>query len=139
MARMCGRAFRDKRGISPVLSELLLTVIAVAAMSVATTSTYVITSNLRENMSERFIIEDLWFNNLTGNIDLYLRNVGKVAIQVSAVYLNQTARPFTSPFKLEVGKHGWLNVSYSWTSGNVYYVDILTNRGTHVGDYYEAL
>src|SRR3972149_8061039 len=135
MARMFRRVLRDKRAITPVLSELLLTVVAVAAMSLATTATYVITSNLRENMSERLIIEDLLFNNLTGNINVYLRNVGKVAIQVSAVYVNRTSRSFTSPFKLEVGKHGWLNVSYSWASGNVYYMDILTNRGTHVGDY----
>ena len=65
----------NKKGISSVLSNLLLMVIAVAAMSIATTATYFITENLRENMGERFIIEDVWFK--TGEIVVYLRNVGK--------------------------------------------------------------
>jgi hypothetical protein len=132
------RLFCDKRAITPVLSNLLLMVVAVAAMAIATTATYVITNNLRETMSERVIVEDLWFNNSTNSIDVYLRNVGKVAIHVSAVYINHTSQPFNSPFNLEIGAHGWLNVSYSWVSSGLYYVDVVTNRGTHVGGNYEA-
>jgi len=138
MARRLGRFFRDKRAITPVLSNLLLTVVAVAAMSIATTATYVITVNLRENMSERIIIEDLWFNNSTGYISVYLRNVGKVAIHVSTVYVNHTPQVFTSPFRLEIDAHNWLNISYGWVSGSLYCVDIVTTRGTHVGGYFEA-
>ena len=138
MARKLRRFFRDKRAITPVLSNLLLTVVAVAAMSIATTATYMITTNLRENMSERVVIEDLWFNPSTGDIDVYLRNVGKVAVHVSAVYVNHTSQSFTKPFSLEIGEHDWLNISYSWSSGNLHYVDIVTTRGTHVGGYYEA-
>lgn len=74
----------DKRAITPVLSSLLLMVVAVAAMAIATTATYVITSNLRETMSERVIMEDLWFNTQDGSINIYVRNVGKVAIHVSS-------------------------------------------------------
>jgi len=73
---------RNKRGITPVLSSLLLMVIAVAAMSIAITATYVITDNLHDTMGERFIIEDIWFT--TGKISIYLRNVGKVSIKVAA-------------------------------------------------------
>lgn len=138
MTRELRRFFCDRRAITPVLSNLLLTVVAVAAMSIATTATYVITTNLRETMSERLVIEDLWFNISTGDISVYLRNVGKVAARVSAVYVNHTSRSFTSPFYLEIGKHGWLNISYSWASGSLYYVDIVTSRGTHVGGYYKA-
>ena len=43
------RLLLDKRAITPVLSHLLLTVIAVSVMSIATSATYVITTNLREN------------------------------------------------------------------------------------------
>jgi len=138
MVRKIRRFFRDRRAITPVLSNLLLTVVAVAAMSIATTATYVITSNLKETMSERVVIEDLWFNNSTGDISVYLRNVGKVAVHVSAVYVNHTSQSFTSLFSLEIGEHGWLNISYSWASGSLYYVDVVTTRGTHVGGYYEA-
>ncbi len=129
---------KDRRAITPVLSNLLLMVVAVAAMSIATTATYVITTNLRETMSERLIIEDMWFNNSTNNINVYLRNIGKVAVQISAVYVNYTSQAFTTPFYLEIGSHGWLNISYLWISQSLYYIDIVTSRGTHVGGYYRA-
>jgi hypothetical protein len=133
---MLKKLFRAKRAITPVLSNLLLTVVAVAAMAIATTSTYVITTNLREIMGERIIVEDLWFNNSTG-ISIYLRNVGKVAIHISSVYVNHTSQSFSS-FSLEIGQHNWLNISYVWSSGSLYYVDIVTTRGTHLAGYYKA-
>jgi hypothetical protein len=138
MAIYIGKLLHDRRAITPVLSSLLLTVVAVAAMALATTATYVITTNLRDNMSERVIIEDLWFNNSTSSVNVYLRNVGKVAIHVSAVYINHTSQVFYSPFNLEISAHDWLIISYSWVSGGVYYVDIVTSRGFHVGGYYKA-
>jgi hypothetical protein len=131
------RFFCDKRAITPVLSNLLLMVVAVAAMAIATTSTYVITTNLRENMSERLLVEDVWFNSTNG-IMVYLRNIGKVAVDVSRVYVNSTPQPFSSPFHLEIDEHGWLNVSCSWVSGEIYYVDVVTTRGNHAGGYYKA-
>ncbi|MEM2104892.1 MAG: hypothetical protein QXV21_00245 [Candidatus Bathyarchaeia archaeon] len=131
--------FADKRAITPVLSNLLLTVVAVAAMAIATTTTYVITTNLRETMGERVIIEDVWFNNSTGSIQIYMRNIGKVAVEVSGIYINHTTQSFSQPFHLELGEHKWLNVSsYVWTSGSIYYVDVVTKRGTHIADYYKA-
>ena len=132
------RFLRDKRAITPILSSLLLTVVAVAAMAIATSATYVITTNLRENMSERVIVEDVWFNSATRTVDVYMRNVGKVAVRVSGVYINHTSQPFNSPFRLELNEHDWLSIVYSWNSGDLYYVDVVTNRGTHVASYYEA-
>jgi hypothetical protein len=132
------RFIYDKRAITPVLSNLLLMVVAVAAMAIATTATYVITAGLRENMSERVIAEDVWFNPSTGSIQVYLHNIGKVAIHVSVVYVNHTSQFFASPSTLEINEHSWLNVSYSWSSGSLYFMDIVTTRGTHVGGYYEA-
>jgi len=124
---------RNKRGLTPVLSTLLLMVIAVGAMLIAITATYVITGNLHDTMGERFIVEDAWFT--TGKISFYLRNVGKVSIRIAAIYVNHTSQSFT-PLKLEVDDHGWLNVSYGWNSDSVYHVNIVTSRGTKVVDYY---
>ncbi|MDI6806101.1 MAG: hypothetical protein QMD20_05515 [Candidatus Bathyarchaeia archaeon] len=132
------RFFSDSRAITPVLSNLLLMVVAVGAMAIATTATYVITTNLREIMSERIIVEDVWFNNSTGNIQVYLRNIGKVAIHISAVYVNRTSQSFSPPFSLEIGEHGWLNIPCAWTPNSLYYIDIVTTRGTHLADYYKA-
>jgi Flp pilus assembly pilin Flp len=132
------RFLRDKRAITPVLSHLLLTVVAVAVMSIATSATFVITTNLRETMSERVMVEDVWFNSATGTVDVYVRNVGKVTIQVYAVYVNRVGRLFNSPFRLEMKEHGWLSIVFSWNSGDVYYIDIVTSRGTHIASYYKA-
>lgn len=132
------RIILDRKAISPVLSSLLLTVVAVSVMSIATTATYVITSNLRENMSERIAIEDLWFNGAGQRVSIYLHNIGKVVIHVSAVYVNHTSQQFT-PLSLELGKHAWLNVTFPWTDGSIYYVDVVTTRGTHIADYYKTV
>jgi Flp pilus assembly pilin Flp len=139
MKKLIRRFVRDKRAITPVLSHLLLTVIAVAVMSIATSATFVITTNLRENMSERMIVEDVWFNGATHTIDVYVHNVGKASIQVSAVYVNHVGRLFNSPFRLGLNEHGGLSLVTSWNVGDVYYIDIVTTRGTHVAGYYKAV
>ena len=132
------RFLNDKRGVTPVLSTLLLTVVAVAVMTIASTATYVITNNLRDTMSERAAIEDIWFNNQTHTIDVYVRNIGKTAIQVTAVYVNHTSQDFTEPFTLEIGQHTWLNIYEAWTSGSLYHIDMVSTRGTHVEEYSTA-
>jgi hypothetical protein len=135
------RMLRDRRGITPVLSNVLLMVIAVAGMSIAMTATYVITNNLKEIMGERFIVEDVWFKTdalgRNNTIAVYLRNVGKMAIEISAVYVNYTLQSFSS-LRLEVNKHSWLNITYTWGSGSAYYINIVTRRGNQVADYYGA-
>jgi hypothetical protein len=135
---MLKRLLRDKRAITPVLSSLLLTVVAVAAMAIATSATYMITANLKDNMSERVIVEDVWFNTATNTIDVYMHNVGKVSVQVSNVYINHESTTLDAPFRLELDGNKWLNIAYSWSSGELYYIDIVTNRGTHIASYYKA-
>jgi hypothetical protein len=128
----------NRRAVTPVLSNLLLMIVAVAAMALATSATYVITTNMGETMSERIVIEDLWFNNSTGHIEVYLRNVGKVAIQISSVYVNRSSQAFAGPFNLGIGEHRWLSIFKNWILDSLYYVDIVTTRGTHVGGYYKS-
>ncbi len=130
------RVLWDKRGITPVLSNILLMAIAVAGMSIAITATYVITTNLRETMGERFIVEDVWFKS-DGEIAMYLRNTGKMPIKVAAVYVNHTAQSFTS-LQLDVDSHGGLSVAYSWVSDSPYQIRVVTSRGTQIADYYRS-
>jgi hypothetical protein len=134
---MARRLLRDKRAITPVLSSLLLTVVAVAAMAIATSATYMITANLKDTMSERVIVEDVWFKD-SAQIAVYVHNVGKVSVRVSGVYVNHASAALDAPFRLELNKHGWLNIPYNWASGELYYIDIVTNRGTHIASYYKA-
>ena len=77
-----GKLLKNRRAVTPVLSNVLLTIVAVAAMSLAASATYVITENMHQTMGERLIFEDVWFNS--EEILIYLRNVGKVPVTVSA-------------------------------------------------------
>ena len=138
MKRFFKRFLRDKRAITPVLSHLLLTVVAVAVMSLATSATFVITTNLRETMGERVFVEDVWFNSGAGTVDVYLRNIGKADFQVSGVYVDHVGQSFNGTFLLQINKHGWLRIAFSWSSGEAYYIDIVTKRGTHIASYYKA-
>jgi len=61
-----------------------------------------------------------------------------VEVQVEAVYVNHTSKGFMAPFRLDIDKHLWLEISENWISGDLYYIDILTTRGTHIDDYYKA-
>ncbi len=132
---MVRRFFGNKRAVTPVLSNVLLTVVAVAAMSLAASATYIITDNIHQIMGERVIAEDVWFSS--SGISIYLRNIGKVPITASSVYVNFTSQFFTS-LTLEVGEHGWLNVTFSWKAGGLYNINVVTSRGTKIVDYYKA-
>jgi len=129
------KLLRSKKAITPVLSNVLMMLVAVAGMSIAITATYVITANFHDIMGERFVVEDVWFR--TSEISIYLRNTGKVSIRFSSVYVNNTAQSFTA-LDLDVAGHGWLNVTYTWTASSVYYVNLITSRGTQVANYYRA-
>ena len=127
------KLLRNGRAVTPVLSSLLLTVIAVAGMSIAITATYVITDGLHDSMGERIIVEDVWFTK--DQISIYVRNIGKVSINVASVYVNRTSQSFMA-FELEQGTHGWLNVTYNWNPNSVYEIKFVTRRSTNIVDYY---
>jgi hypothetical protein len=133
---MMRKLLRNRRGITPVLSNLLLTVLAVAAMSIAITATYVITDNLHNNMGERLIVEDVWFT--TNQVSIYIRNVGRVSIKIAAVYVDRISQSSFNSLELEQGKHGWLNVTYNWSPDSAYEIKVVTRRGTQVVDYYTS-
>ena len=127
------KIIRNKKAITPVLSSLLLTVIAVAGMSIAITATYVITDGLHDSMGERLIVEDVWFTS--NQISLYLRNVGKISVDVVAVYVNRESQTFSN-LNLEQESHSWLNITYNWSPDSAYEIKVVTGRGTNVLDYY---
>jgi len=132
------KLLRSKKAITPVLSNVLMMLIAVAGMSIAITATYVISGNLHDMMGERFIVEDVWFRTGTPRtIAIYVYNTGKVTISFAAVYVNYTSQSFTT-LTLDVGSHSWLNVTYSWNLNTVYHINIASSRGTQIADYYMA-
>ncbi len=133
MVRKLKRRLFDKKGITPILSNLLLMVIAVSAMAIAITATYIITGNLHDTMGERFIVEDVWFK--TEEIAIYLRNTGKTPIEIVSVYINHVAQSSTR-VRLAPGDSSWLNITYSWNPNSVYHINVATTGGTHIADHY---
>jgi len=129
------KLLRSKKAITPVLSNVLMMLIAVAGMSIAITATYVISGNLHDMMGERFIVEDVWFR--TGTIAIHVRNIGKVTISFAAVYVNYTSQSF-SALNLDVTSHGWLNITYGWNSNTLYHINVVSSRGTQVESYYKT-
>ena len=104
-------------------------------MSLAATAAYVISDNLHQTMGERLVVEDVWFRS--GEISIYLRNIGKVDVSLSNAYVNFTSQPI-APLTLQMEKQGWLNITYTWVHGSLYHINIVTTRGTKVADYYVA-
>jgi len=104
-------------------------------MSISITATHVITGNLRETMGERYIVEDVWFRS--GGISIYLRNTGRTRVDIAGVFVDYIAQSFTS-LQLEPLEHGWTNLTYTWPPNAVYYIKIVSSRGTQVADYHKA-
>jgi len=129
------KLWRNNKAITPVLSNVLLLVIAVAGMSISITATYVITGNMRETMGERFIVEDVWFRS--GGISIYLRNTGKTHVTIAGVFVDHVTQSFAS-LQLEPLEHDWTNLTFAWTQDTVYYMKIVSSRGTQVADYYKS-
>ena len=129
------KLWQSRKAITPVLSNVLLLVIAVAGMSISITATHVITGNLRETMGERFIVEDVWFK--PSGISVYLLNTGKTRISIAGVFVDQITQSFTS-LELEPLEHGWTNLTCIWKVDTAYNVKIISSRGTQVADYYKS-
>jgi hypothetical protein len=138
MKKFLRKFIHNKRALTPVLSELLLTVIAVAAMSVAASATYVITTNMRSSMSERVIVEDVWFQTAANRVTVYVCNVGTVDVSISNVYINHILYRVSITLKAASNVTSF-TIQYSGLNlGDQAYIDIVTARGLHIADYYKV-
>ena len=152
---------KNEEGVSPVVGALLMVMVVVAAFSAIYVFVLDYTANRKivytqfftesiEEAKERFVIEDVWFTSDNGNnnkIDIYLRNVGKIKINITSVTImdnnsNTLEITLSPPYLiLDVGEHGWLNatlVSSSWQADTQYHVTVETERGNSIEGYYKS-
>ena len=133
----------ERLGVTPVISDVLLTVVVVIAMSVllAWATSYVYFNPWKARVQERFIIEDAWFNTTAGGEDvlgIYIYNYGKVDIRIDAVYISPGLKgPVSSDnyvegwhLGLRPGGAGRIIVKFDWESGRAYHIKVVTGRGT---------
>jgi len=124
---------KSKKAISPILATLLLIVIAVAAIVVTYTwiMTYMSSAGQQAGvMLRKDTTLCLW---KTGNITIYIRNVGTSDAEIDKVYIN--AQPQTSvaytPSNI-VGRNGGtvtIVVNYTWQPSTLYHFQISPKLG----------
>ena len=103
----------------------------------------------QQALQENFVIEEVFFEkNTTGQIFIFVRNVGLININVVAIYANgvsvastltsATTCPFSgtppSPPNIPVGavcEFTWQQ-SVLWTSGTPFYIVVASARGNQV-------
>ena len=130
------RLANAKRGISPIVSSLLMLLVAVIAFGLVLGYTNNFISAQRSNtlayIRERLVVEDIWFR-LDSTISLYIVNVGTVPLQITEVHVNNVNVDVTpSPLKLLRYELGEARFNLSWVPGVEYSFTIITNGGYHI-------
>lgn len=129
---MGARMLSGRRAITPIVAEMLMLLIVVAIMgSILIWATgSAINPAYQGALRERMIIEDIWFKS-GGEIELYLRNTGKVDIRVTDIYVNDEPVPLPEDTYFPVSILGkTIRLSYPWTSGEAHKFLIITERGS---------
>jgi flagellin-like protein len=125
---------KSRKAISPILATLLLIVIAVAAIVVtyAWIMTYMGNTTSQAGVLLRKDTDRcLW---KTGNVTIYLRNIGTSDAEIDKVYINSQPQASVSynPSTKIVAKDGGtitITVTFSWTSGTAYHFTISPKQG----------
>jgi flagellin-like protein len=125
--------FKSKKAISPILATLLLIVIAVAAIVVtyAWVMTYMTSTSTQAGIMLKKDADCLW---KTGNVTIYIRNIGTSDAEIDKVYINsvpQTSVTYTPSSKF-VSKDGGtitIVVNFSWQAKTEYHFRISPKLG----------
>ena len=124
---------KSKKAISPILATLLLIVIAVAAIVVtyAWVMTYMSSAGQQAGVMLKKDALCLW---QTGNVTIYVRNIGTSDAEIDKVYINsvpQTSVTYNPSSKI-VNKDGGtitIVVSYNWQANTEYNFQISPKLG----------
>jgi len=141
--------FNRGKGVSPIISIFLMAIIVASAFGVLYAFVLDYTANRKlyftqffqnatEEVQERFIIEDVWFTP-ENETHIYVRNVGRIAINITTVTINETSIPVS--LYLSVGEHDWLNLPKQhahWNHDTTYHIVVETSRGNTLEGYYRS-
>lgn len=118
-------------GVSPLVSDIILTFVVVMAMSALLTwVVYYTQGPWKEAVRERIIVEDVWFN-ATG-LGLYIYNYGEVEVTIIRIIITPgpTGPAWEGRLTIYPGRSARVDVSgFSWTHGQAYEIRIETERG----------
>jgi archaellum component FlaF (FlaF/FlaG flagellin family) len=134
------RMIRSKKGVTTVVSSVLMIAIVYAVSIVAILwSTGMINdavnawNNEYPKIREHVTIEEANLNSTSSQAKIYIRNTGRVAFTISAVYIvNSTCtQTNTTQFSLDVGQlYIWNGTGISLQRDVVYTLKVVTAAGT---------
>jgi flagellin-like protein len=129
------KLFSDKKGVSPVVSAVIMILIVMIGMSAlfAFFVNYSRDFQLGSGSAvlESLTVEDVWFKSSGNVVELWVYNFGKVDVTITDVYVDSNAVVFTpDDLTIGVGEHGKFDVVSSFDSGVSYRFKIVTERGT---------
>ncbi|HUK85329.1 MAG TPA: archaellin/type IV pilin N-terminal domain-containing protein [Candidatus Acidoferrum sp.] len=140
------KLYRNKKGISPVISTILMIMVAMVGMSVAFSYVVVYSDTYKAGVGssvlESLTIEDIWFRSDTGAynnvVTIGLYNSGEIGAIVKTIYVNGIAATngssdYNLNINIPVGQHIQVTVQglSSWTPGTKYDFKITTMRGSN--------
>ena len=133
-------AIRGRSGVSPMVSDAILTGIVVVSMAILLVwaSWYAYSNPSKMAVKERFFVEDVWFNS-TSTMGIYIYNFGKVSVTINRVYINGTdftdySSLSSSPLYLRPGEGGQIYIEFpgGFKPGAPQRVRVVSSRGTYV-------
>jgi membrane-bound inhibitor of C-type lysozyme len=143
------KAVRGRRGISNIIGELLVLAIVVGLMTGVIVFYNGLVNPIQQNykstaqqaedsLKERFLIEDVNFftQGSDEELNVTIFNFGDISLNIATFYINgamlSTSSLISSPPSGLVGlnQSGSFVWAYSWSSGGVYQVKVVTERGT---------
>jgi len=141
------RFFKNKRGLSPVISSVLLAAAVIAiglsvvvwsnsAFSARQSGASAFLSSRSESLKESFVIEDVWFYNSPKYVNVTVRSVGSIDMEVVAIYMNGTT-VWEGSQVIDVGETATIKVTFAWQSGE-YRIVVATARGNQVREWYST-
>ena len=136
---------KRRKGVSPVVSSVLLTAIVVAlgtsiflwaVLLLDSYSQGISSSNLmsEEKLKEDFIVEHAVLND-TNRVILYVRNVGDIDMKVSSIWVYNSSGILGKVSVNQVVHLEQLVVidvrieNVSWVVGEVYHIKVVSERG----------
>jgi len=129
-----------RRGVSPIISALLLVVIVLSGFTLlyAATNNWIRGQRRTEfgYLQERYVFEDVWFRTDGGTrtlVTLYIRNFGDVQITITECNINDGEYTIT-PSELDINPDtvNSLNVTFSWSPETTYEIELKTERRSFV-------
>lgn len=148
--------FRDKRGVSEVVSSLMMILLVATAgtilyayststLSSSGSSFQQATAKKEELARERLLITTVWWNISTEYMNVTVLNYGKIELSIDAVYIDGTqvsAATYTDGRGETIGKGSIVSVKFtspvSLTDGQTYEIITVTERGSRDVVYWEA-